>query len=308
MTLKISTGKKQKPYFMVIYGVDKVGKTSFAADAPNPVFVGPEQGSNHLDTSRLEDVTSWDALTKNIDELITDSHEFKTVALDSLDWIEQLLFKHICDEDKVETIGDSKGGYGKGYDYAITKWVELINKLETLRSKRNMNIIAIAHSHVKTFNDPNQTLPYDRYMLKLNDKAAAKWREAVDCVLFANFEDTVFKLNKSDKKAKVTGGETRKLYTQRRAAFDAGNRLDLPPELPLSWEEFDRLAKLGQPDSLKNIQEELGKIVASLPDTNELKPRITQAITKANGDVTQLSKILNHSRAVVGDQFSASTV
>lgn len=296
MDLKVSSGIKKRPYFITIYGPDGVGKTSFAADAPSCLFVGPENGSSHLNVSRADDIKSWNDVVGAVKFLNEKPHSFKTVALDSLDWIEQLLIKHICDEDKVDTIGDAKGGYGKGYEYAVSKWMELIRSLELLRDK-GINVIAIAHAQVKTFNDPNQSLPYDRYMLKLNDKAAAKWREAVDVVGFANFEDTIFKLNKSDKKAKASGGEVRKLYTERRAAFDAKNRLGLPSELALSWAEFERLANLGAPDSLENVQKQIAEISVKLK--GELKTRMDAAIEKAKDDVVQLSKILNHAQTLV---------
>lgn len=295
MTLKISSGIKKRPYFIVIYGADGCGKTTFASDAPSCLVVGPEQGSAHLNVSRADDINSWNDVLSAIDFLSKEKHNFKTVALDSLDWIEQLLVKHICEEDRVDTISDAKGGYGKGYEYAVSKWVELIKSLEQLRDK-GMNVIAIAHAQVKTFNDPNQALPYDRYMLKLNDKAAAKWREAVDVVGFANFEDTVFKLNKTDKKAKASGGEVRKLYTERRAAFDAKNRLGLPAELALSWAEFDRLASIGQPDSLENIESDLKAIMETLP--KETSDKMKLAIEKANKDVNQLIKIRNYARTI----------
>jgi len=134
MSLKISTGIKKRPYFMVIYGPDGCGKTTFASDAPNCLVVGPETGSSHLNVSRADDIKSWGDILSAIKFLKEEKHDFKTVALDSLDWIEQLLIKDICEEDKVDTIGDAKGGYGVGlFDYdCLDSFPELIEVIERL--------------------------------------------------------------------------------------------------------------------------------------------------------------------------------
>jgi len=100
-----------------------------------------------------------------------------------------------------------------------------------------MNIILIAHAQIKTFADPAQPTGYDRYQLKLNEKAAAVLREAVECVLFATYETTVVK-EKGDKKGRGVGDGERVMYTERRPAFDAKNHFDLPFEMPLSWKAY----------------------------------------------------------------------
>ena len=54
MTLKsISKGKQQRPKRILLHGVDGVGKATFAAGAPKPIFLGSEEGTNHLDVSRF---------------------------------------------------------------------------------------------------------------------------------------------------------------------------------------------------------------------------------------------------------------
>lgn len=295
MTLKISRGVIKRPYFILEYGPDGCGKSTFAGDAPSPIFLGPERGSSHLNVARFDDVKTWEDIVLSVKALIKDSQGFKTLALDSLDWMEPLLWEHVCKLDNATSIDEAFGGYGKGYNYALSVWSDFLKNLEELRDT-GMNIIAIAHAQVKTFNDPNHPLPYDRYSLKLNEKAAAKWREAVEAVLFMNFEDNVYKVNKTDKKAKATSSNIRKIYTERTAAYDAKNRLGLPPELPLSWDAFDKAAQLGQPDSTENIMKDIQELTAVLaPDVVE---KMKSAVAKANGDATQLTKIRNYARTL----------
>ena len=54
MTLDaITRGKIEKPLRLLVIGVDGVGKSTFAAAAPSPIFLDAEDGSNNLDVARL---------------------------------------------------------------------------------------------------------------------------------------------------------------------------------------------------------------------------------------------------------------
>jgi DNA polymerase III delta prime subunit len=291
-------GKIKKPHLVLIYGPDGVGKSTFGAEAPNPIFLGPESGSNSLDVSRFTAIDSWTKIKSKLNDLIHQPHDFKTVVLDSIDWAEPLLWRDLCARYKVDAVEDVAGGYGKWVAIANAEWKLLMNDLSALREK-GINIIAIAHAHVKPFNDPNTPLPYDRYQLKLNDKAAAIWREYVDCVLFANFAVATHLVNKTDKKKKANDGGTRKIFTVRTASYDAKNRLGLPPELPLSYSEFAKSADLGQPEKLDVIKKEIEELASKLDDAT--KEKMLAAVEKAGPDIVQLSKIKNHARVIVGE-------
>jgi hypothetical protein len=291
----ISKGKLKKPYLLLMYGPDGVGKSTFGSEAPDPIFVGPESGSNNLDVARFTGVDSWPEVRRRTNELLLAKHSYKTVVFDSLDWMEPLLWKTICKPG--ETIEDALGSFGRGYTRANEIWKEFMLDVSKLRETRGMNVVLIAHSMVKTFNDPSQPLPYDRYMLKLNDKASAIWREFVDCVLFVNYQTTVFKANKSDKKGKTEDGGPRKIYTNRSAAYDAKNRLDLPDELALSFAAFDQAAQKGRSaeELLLDISDLAGKL------TEEVRTKMLVAVEKYKGDAVQLAKIRNHARVIVGE-------
>src|SRR5437870_1075345 len=60
MTLaSIRTGRLESPLRLLAYGLEGVGKSSFAADAPAPIFVCPEDGTRHLDIARFPEPESW---------------------------------------------------------------------------------------------------------------------------------------------------------------------------------------------------------------------------------------------------------
>ena len=64
--MKFISGKKPKPRTTVLYGVHGVGKTTWAAQAPNPIVVDVEDGSADLDVTRTP-------VIKNSDDLMTPS-------------------------------------------------------------------------------------------------------------------------------------------------------------------------------------------------------------------------------------------
>ena len=147
--------------------------------------------------------------------------------------VEPLIWKAVCDEGKVETIEQYARGYGKGYVRPLDLWCTLLKELSVLNDK--MHVLLIGHAQIKSFQDPELPSAYDRYQLKINDKAAALVREAADAVLFARFETELVKTNG---KTRAYGEGNRIMYTESRPGWDAKNRFNLPFVLPLDWKVF----------------------------------------------------------------------
>jgi hypothetical protein len=288
---QIKKGKVRKPHLILIYGPDKVGKSTFGANAPNPVFLGAEDGSSNLDVARLPQPQTYDDVLAAIHELASEKHEFETLVIDSLDWIEPLVFEKLCREAGKDTIEDF--GYGSGYKKSLPEWRKMIRAIEQLQAATKMNVIMIAHSQVKTFNDPQENAAYDRYQLKLYEGASALFREFAECIFFANFEVSTTK-KEGERKAKAFGEGDRILYTERRPAFDAGNRFGLPFEIkPLSWKAYTEALDALQteqtesPDTLKKSIQGLLKNVKD----KELLSKVTESITRAGDNPEQLRNI-----------------
>jgi len=236
---KIKKEKQMKPPRIVLYGTPKVGKSTFASEAPSPVFIDIEKGADALEVSRVT-ISVYDDVIQAIGALVKQDHEFKTVVIDSVDWLEKLIHQKICKDYKASSIMDKDIkdlAYGRGYVLAANMMAVILGGLTKLRDDKNMIVIMIGHEHIKRYDDPI-TDGYDRYKLSMHDKTAALIQEWSDCLLFAK-EKTYLKTDDSgikDKKKGVSGG--RVIYTQETPAYVAGNRYGLPAEIPLSWNKF----------------------------------------------------------------------
>ena len=220
---------------VLVYGIEGIGKSTFAAGAPAPVFIQTEDGLGSLAVDHFPVAAKTSDVLDAISTLFDDDHNFGSVVIDSLDWLETLIWRDI------EFKYDAKDlAYGKGAMIAADKWREILDGLTALRNDRGMAIILIAHCEIKRFDSP-ETEPYDRYQPKLQARSSALVREWCDAVLFANYKTLIKKddvgFNKTISRGISTG--ERLLFTSERPAYMAKNRYGLPESIPLSWEAFE---------------------------------------------------------------------
>jgi len=232
--MPLQRGKIQRSQKAAVYGPEGIGKSSLASKFPNPVFIDTEGGTHHLDVVRFPDITSWDDVTRAINQLATTEHDFKTLVVDTADWLEKRLAEYLCRKANKESIEDF--GYGKGYVLLAEEFGKFLTSLDPLL-KRGMHIVFLAHSTVRKFESPDQAGSYDRYELKLSKQVGPLLREWSDLLLFANYVTKVAE-SESGKKRGV-GGRERTLFTTHTAAFDAKNRHGLEDKLPFT---FDAIA------------------------------------------------------------------
>jgi hypothetical protein len=225
------------PPRILIHGVAGVGKTTFAANADRAVIIATEDGLGTLQVPQFPLAKSFDTVMEALAALYSEPHEFGTVVVDSVDWLEPLIWKRACDENRWGSIEEP--GYGKGYVAALDLWRQYLDGLNALRDERGMTVVQIAHTDIKRFDSPEHE-PYDRYVIKLHARAAALLQEHSDIVLFANYRISTVKADVgfNKKVTRALGSGERVLYTAERPAFLAKNRYGLPDVLPLDWQAF----------------------------------------------------------------------
>ena len=292
LATNVIRGRLAKPIRALVFGVEGVGKSTFAAGAPAPIFLCAESGTSELDVDRFPEPTTWAEVFEAIDELGTTDHKYQTLVIDTLDWIEPMCWQVVCDkpDDKgVRHENIESRGYGKGYNIAVDEWRKLLARLERLRNVKGMHIVMLAHSWIKSFKNPEGD-DFDRYEMKLNNKAAGLLKEWCDVVMFANYEILVAK---KSNKTRGVDSDARLLHTQRRAAWDAKNRYDLPESLSLDWTTFFEAAKAHRPGEPANFRARISELLAAVTDAT-LAERVSGAVAGAGDDAAKLAKILDH--------------
>lgn len=232
----IVTGHKRQPPRLVIYGPHGVGKTTFGCAASRPIVIRTEDGLGTLDVPAFPLATEFGDV---MDALIAlqGEHKYRTVVVDSIDWLEPLVWAQVCRQNNVASIESVGGGFGKGYVAADEVWKRFLDALTSLR-ERGMTVILIAHSEIKTFNAPD-TEPYDRYQPKLHKRASALLQEWADIIGFAHLDVVVQKTETGfNKKVRRGTGTGRVLSLHEQPAYLAKTRYPMPEQVDLAWPDF----------------------------------------------------------------------
>jgi hypothetical protein len=298
----IRRGQVDVPKRTLLYGVEGIGKTTFGANAPSPIFIGAEEGFGRLDVARFPQPKGFQQVRDAVHALRTEVHGFQTLVIDTLDWLEPLIWKFICDRDNKKDIEDY--GYGKGYVAALDMWRVLISDFEQLRAAKRTEVVLLAHSWIKPFKNPEGD-DFDRYELKIHNKAAGLLKEWSDVVLFANYETFA---DKDDRTKRVRGVSTgaRICYTTRTAAYDAKNRFDLPEQFPLDWSEYAAALESGQPADPTALAGEIRRKAAELG--GEIETQAVGLLEANTGNAAMLAKINSRLNARLAERQAAGEV
>ncbi len=295
--MNITRGIQNKPIKAVVYGPEGVGKTTFASQFPDPLFVDIEGSTTRMDVARTDTPTSLAMLLGILTEIRDHNPGCKTVVIDTADWAERLCFKTVL--DKYKKTGIEEFGYGRGYTYVYEEFGGILNLLNDI-ADRGVNVVLTAHAAIRKFEQPDEMGSYDRWEMKMINSpkcnVCAMIKEWADLVLFANYKTTVISVDKEGKKNKARGGQ-RVMYTTHDPCWDAKNRFGLAPELPFDFAQIAHIfgqtvpsSNMQQPTASAN-SEMIQKAVTPAAPTSPPKPAPAADAAKDIGSLDEFQPI-----------------
>ncbi|HFK2719205.1 TPA: ATP-binding protein, partial [Escherichia coli] len=169
--MEVISGKIEKPKKVVLYGPEGIGKSSLAAQFPNPIFIDTEGSTTELNVDRLPKPTSWTMLNQQIEWVKQQGERFGTLIIDTVDWAEMQCTEFVCAQHGKKGVEDF--GYGNGYVYVKEELGRFLNKLSDVIDA-GINVVLTAHSQIVKFEQPDEMGSYDRYQLKLGKKTSSQ--------------------------------------------------------------------------------------------------------------------------------------
>lgn len=252
--MKIITGKLPKPKKILVYGPEGIGKTTFASEFPDPLFIDTEGSTGEYEVTRTEDPSSWGHMKSIVQEVIREK-PCSTLVIDTIDWAEKMCVKSVCDAHQWETITDP--GYGNGYSHVFNEFGRFLHILDDVIAA-GINVVLTAHASLRKFEQPDERGAYDRWALKLIDtpkcSIAHMVMEWCDAMLFANYK-TIVITDQKTKKTKASGGQ-RVMYTTHHSCWDAKNRYGLQEELPFAYDQIRKVIEVSTKAEQKPVKAE----------------------------------------------------
>ncbi len=259
--MKVSITKKQthkRPQRTLCYGEPGIGKSTFAADAPDVVFICTEAGADNLSVAHAHyegrDPRTYDEVLAVLDGIPTDG-SIKNVCIDTIDGLEGIIHAHIKTTTN-KPVGEH--GYGKGYDKALDLMRGVIASLERLRSS-GVGCILLAHSTIENFANP-EGADFSYVTIKAHKKITGLLVEWADAVLYAKREQRAF--TNEDGKTIGVGSSKRQIHTEKTPTFVAKNRLRLPPVMALSWADYQKAIDDFKPLDAKALRVEATELAS----------------------------------------------
>ena len=206
-------------YITYIYGVPKVGKTTFGSQFPGALILAFERGYNALPGVIAQDITTWGEFKQVLRELKKPEvrEVYKSIIVDTVDIAASLCEKYICNQLGIENIGD--GGW------STNGWSKYKKEFEdTFRtiSQLGYAVCFISHSTDKTFKrkdgtEYNQMVPTAQRSVNEIVKGMADIYACAD----------------------IVNGERRLILRSLDGTVDTGCRFKyIEPEIPFSYNDL----------------------------------------------------------------------
>jgi len=175
-------------YTVLVYGREKIGKSTLASDFPEALFFTTEPGTKGLRIYEFNPehggVSSWNVLRQGVD-LLEKSKKFKTVVFDTVDRAYDMCLDFVCKERHIEYPGQDSAGsedYGKSWRAVKQEFMEQVHRI--LRTGRGLLFL----SHVKEQEIKTRTGDkYDRIFPSMSNQARNVIEALVDMFFYAEY-------------------------------------------------------------------------------------------------------------------------
>ncbi len=239
----------------VISGIEKVGKTTLACNAPRVLLVPLEQGYASQKVMKTPMLESFSDVLALLDEIIASvvagKFLYQTLVFDSATALERLIHTAVMktdplygkDNKKALTMESALGGYGKAYQYGNELFNNFLNKCDWLATNAAINIILTCHVFAAKVIDPAFG-EYDTWDLLLhspkNQKSYGK-REMItqwaDLVGFLHEPLFVSESDKSNLQKGISANQGRIIAVNRMPGYVAGNRYNVINDIAIPREK-----------------------------------------------------------------------
>ena len=272
--MRITKGvQRKRGRSFIVYGQGGVGKTTLAADMPDPLFIPVENGCDEHNVARTEQPKTFDEFRILLEESL--SVPAKTIVVDSITALDMLIASHLMTVSKVSSVDEVGGGFEKWKKRAINLcWQPINGRLDALLTA-GKDVCLLGHTRISKYNDPAGE-PYDRLHFSENAEAHHLLYNWADIVMYFAFEDMRKPGTEKDKFSRGKGITTgrRFLHTQHQAAYDAKTRgVALSPAYealpPFPWRQIEEDIKYF--DSIRADEREVVLWMRGLTDTDQTK-------------------------------------
>lgn len=295
MLTGITRGQKRPPR-IVVYGPAKIGKTTFGSEFPDVVFVTTEDGVEGLDVDRFPQANTWQELLRNLENVATGDHAYRTVVLDTLNGAAELASQDVCTRLFSGDWGP-KGfaSYGQGLAATSEELRRVLPLLDKCRD-RGMTVLLLAHTGVQSVKNPVEG-DFQRYAPEMDRRAWGRFAKWADMIGRADYDFVV--IRKDQGRSEVKGTSTRVLRFAGSAVEDVGCRagFEMPEHIEFSYSAFSEAmgAETGTLDAVKALWH--------LLDRDKQKKTMTwlgvDDLSKAS--LSKLKELLNRLRILQGE-------
>lgn len=211
-----------KGKYICLFGKPKVGKTTFAAQAPNNLLLAFEKGYNAISGIKAQDINRWADFKMVLKQLERPEAQemYDTVTIDTVGIMWEMCEQYICAQNQVTSIGDIP--WGKGYSLCKREFESCLRKITML----GYGLIIIAHVD-KRIEKKDDESEIEIVSPAIPKRAYEIVNQLVDII---GYIDIVYDDDGSSKRI---------LCTRSTPTVMAGSRFPyLPPKIPFGYKEL----------------------------------------------------------------------